>query len=195
MARRGHEDSNYHRAKQEGYVARSVYKLQELDSRYHLLKSGYKVLDLGCHPGSWLQFAAAKVGAKGMVLGVDIQPLNLELPPQASFVESDLLNIDVEHLRLNGAGYDLVMSDVAPRTTGVAHADAARSAELTGVAFDLACQLLKPGGNFVAKVFWSQDAAELMQKVKKVFKQAKNHKPTASQSASREIYLVGLGLK
>ncbi len=195
MARRGQEDSNYRRAKEEGYAARSVYKLKELDARYNLLKSGYKVLDLGCHPGSWLQFTAAKVGARGQVVGVDIQPLQLSLPAWATFIEADLYQITPEILRLPGQTYDLVLSDAAPRTTGVAHADALKSAELTGIALEMACSLLKPGGNMAAKVFWSADAAELMKRMKNFFNQAKAHKPAASTTSSREIYLVGLGLR
>ena len=195
MARRGQEDFNYHRAKQEGFAARSVYKLQELDKRYHLLKNGLYVLDLGCHPGSWLQYAAAKVGNQGRVVGVDIQSLNLTLPSQVQFIEADLCQIAVDRLRLPEAPYDLALSDVAPRTTGVAYADAARSAELTGRALDLACQLLKPRGNFVGKIFWGPEAEALLWRFKKMFNQAKAHKPAASQAASRETYLVGLEFK
>lgn len=176
-------------------MARSVYKLKELDTRYKLLKNGLKVLDLGCHPGSWLQYVANKVGKNGQVVGVDIQPLALALPEQVTFIEADLLTITPAELNTAGPAYDLVISDAAPRTTGVAHADAARSAELTGAAYALALALLKPGGNFVAKIFWSQEAAELMLQMKKAFKQAKTHKPAASTTASRETFLVGLGLQ
>ena len=176
-------------------MARSVYKLQELDQRYKLLRPGLKVLDLGCHPGSWLQYCAGKVGTNGLVVGVDIQPLALALPARVNFIQADLLAVNADELRQAAREYDIVISDVAPRTTGVAHADAMRSVELTGKALKLAQALLKAGGNFVAKVFWSAEAAELMQDMKISFTQAKTSKPAASASVSRETYLVGLGLK
>jgi 23S rRNA (uridine2552-2'-O)-methyltransferase len=195
MTRRGQEDSRYRRAKREGFAARSVYKLQELDRRYGLLRSGFYVLDLGCHPGSWLQYCASQVGGQGRVVGVDIQPVNLNLPPQAEARQADLLTLNSDELRLSGHDYDIVISDAAPRTTGLAHADAARSAELAAAALRLALSLLKPRGNFVAKVFWGEEAAGLLNNMKLLFIQAKASKPAASAAASREIYLLGLGFK
>ena len=176
-------------------MARSVYKLEELDKRYSLLKLGMRVLDLGCHPGSWLQYCAKKVGASGYLLGVDIQPIELALPGQVKVMEADLLQLNAMELNIDVPEYDIVISDVAPRTTGVAHADAARSAELTAKGLSLAGELLKTNGSFVAKVFWSEDAAGILKDMKQMFTQAKTSKPTASTSASRETYLVGLGRK
>jgi 23S rRNA (uridine2552-2'-O)-methyltransferase len=193
MTRRGQEDHNYRRAKQDGYAARSVYKLQELDSRYHFLRAGLKVLDLGCHPGSWLQYCAQRVGAGGFVEGVDLQPLKVELVPQARFLRADILALDAGCLSFEH--YDLVISDAAPRTTGVPHADGARSAELTAKALSLACDLLTPGGNFAGKIYWSQEGQELLRAMKKFFSKTKAHKPAGSQAASRETYLIGLNFK
>jgi 23S rRNA (uridine2552-2'-O)-methyltransferase len=195
MTRQGQEDYHYHRARREGFAARSVYKLAELDRRYHLLRPGFYVLDLGCHPGSWLQYCAARVGEEGRVLGVDLKPVLLPLPPQVQVRQADLLTLNGDELRLPGGNYDIVMSDAAPRTTGLAHADAACGAELAAAALNLARLLLKPGGNFVAKVFWSQEAAPVLKNMKPLFARAKASKPAASASASRETYLVGLGLK
>jgi 23S rRNA (uridine2552-2'-O)-methyltransferase len=195
MTRRGQEDYRYRRAKQEGFAARSVYKLQELDRRYGLLRPGFYVLDLGCHPGSWLQYCASRIGGQGRAVGVDIQPVSLPLPPQAEARQADLLTLNSDELRLSRQDYDIVISDAAPRTTGLVHADAARSAELTAASLRLALALLKPRGNFVAKVFWSEEAAGLLSNMKLLFTQAKASKPAASAAASREIYLLGLGLE
>jgi 23S rRNA (uridine2552-2'-O)-methyltransferase len=195
MARQGQEDHHYRRAKQEGFAARSVYKLAELDRRYGLLRSGFHVLDLGCHPGSWLQYCAERVGRAGRVLGVDIQPVTLSLPPQAQVKQADVLTLNGEELRLWGRNYDIVISDMAPRTTGLAHTDAARSAELAAAALDLALVLLKAQGNFVVKIFWSPEAAELLKMMKTLFVRAKASKPAASAAVSRETYLLGLGRK
>ncbi len=192
MNRRGQPDSYYQKAKQEGFAARSVYKLKEMDQRYRLLRGGSRVLDLGSHPGSWLQYAAARVGPNGLVVGVDRQPLPVALPGNARFLEADLLALPVEAVAPY-APFDLVMSDAAPRTTGVSHADVAGTLALAEKALDLAEALLKPGGAFVAKVFMGPGVEELLARLRRGFAPAKAHKPTASRAQSREIYLFGRG--
>jgi 23S rRNA (uridine2552-2'-O)-methyltransferase len=188
-------DSYYQRAKKEGYAARSVYKLKDMDRRYRLLGRGLKVLDLGCHPGSWLQYTSAKVGPKGLVVGVDIQPLGVKAAPNVRFVQADMLGLTPGELSSWAPAYDLVLSDAAPRTTGVAHADVAKSLELAAKALELGLTLLRPGGNLVAKAFFGDGTDELIHRLKAAFKQGKAHKPPASKTGSREIYLIGLGRK
>lgn len=195
MARRTQLDKYYRQAKKDGFAARSVYKLEEIDRRYRLLKRGQTILDLGCHPGSWLQFASQKAGPGGLVVGVDIQPLGVELPANARFLQADITGLTPEELKEFAPGYDLVISDAAPRTTGVMHADIAASLELARVALDLALNLLKPGGSFLAKIFQGPGADELIRDVKRSFKLGKAHKPPASRSGSKEIYLLGQGKK
>ena len=197
MTRPGHPDALYRRAKSQGYVARSVYKLQEMDRRYRLLRPGQAVLDLGCHPGSWLQFAAQKVGNKGRLVGVDLQPPGVALPPGVGFIQADVLELTPGGLRERSGieAFDLVLSDVAPRTTGVRDRDAAASLELTQAALELALALLKPAGSFLAKVYFGPGVDDLIRRVKRAFKLGKGHKPDASRSASREIYILGRGLK
>ncbi|MCB2225563.1 MAG: RlmE family RNA methyltransferase [Desulfarculaceae bacterium] len=197
MTRPGHPDAYYRRAKSQGYAARSVYKLQEMDRRYGLLKSGQAVLDLGCHPGSWLQFAAQKVGKKGRLVGVDLQPPGVQMPPGAHFIQADVLAISPGDIREQTGieSFDLVLSDVAPRTTGIKDRDAAASLELSEAALDMALGLLKPGGSFLAKVYFGPGVDELIRRVKRAFKLGKGHKPDASRSASKEIYILGKGLK
>lgn len=195
MARRGQEDAYYHRAKREGYAARSVYKLEELDRRFSLLRKGQKVLDLGCHPGSWLQYISAKVGPGGLVVGVDLKPPAIELGGNARFVQGDMLAISAGELAGLCPVYDLVLSDAAPQTTGIAHADQARSGELAARAFELALSLLRPGGDLVAKVYHGPEAQDLTRRVKQAFKQGKAYKSQVTTSGSREMFLVGKGLK
>lgn len=195
MARRGQEDAYYHQAKKDGYVARSVYKLQEMDKRYQLLRRGMKVLDLGCHPGSWLQYASDRVGPKGLVVGVDIQPLKLTLPGNARFIEADLLDFNHQALKEFAPAFDAVISDAAPHTTGIRHADAARSLELSGRSVELGCSVLKKGGILVCKVYQGAGMEDLVRRVKQGFKMGKTYTPTVTTKGSREMFLVGKGFK
>jgi len=195
MSRRGREDTYYKRAKQEGYAARSAFKLADMDKRYRLLSRGQRVLDLGCHPGSWLQYTSEKVGDNGLVVGVDLKPPSVALPQWVRFIQGDVLELTVERLRQETPIYDIMLSDVAPKTTGVRFADAAASQELVEKAMELAFELLKPGGSFAAKIYGNQNMGELVARLKGRFEMAKAHKPPASKSASREIYLLGCGFK
>jgi len=195
MTRPGQLDARYRRAKQEGFAARSVYKLQEMDGRYQLFRPGQRVLDLGAHPGSWSQFASQRVGRGGLVLGVDLQEPGVALGPNVHWLVADLMTLTADQLRAPAPAFDLVLSDAAPRTTGVAHADAAASLELTRRALDLALELLTPGGSFLAKVYFGPGVEDLIRRVKAAFSLGKAHKPEASRAASREIYLLGRGLR
>lgn len=195
MARRTQLDARYRRAKEEGYAARSVFKLEDMDRRYQLLKKGQAVLDLGCHPGSWLQYTARRVGSGGLVLGVDLKPPTVDLPAQVKFLQADVLDLTPEHLSTLAPPLDAVLSDVAPATTGVVHADQAKSLALAEAALDLALALLRPGGVFVAKVYQGSGTDQLIRRVKTAFTLGKGHKPPGSRSASRETYILGRGLK
>src|SRR5262249_40145646 len=124
------QDHYFKQAKQQGYAARSAFKLEEIDKRQRLLKLGMHVLDLGCAPGSWTQYAAERVGSQGRVLGIDLQPVAISLPPQAVARQGDAFETAPAVLTEGGRMFDVVLSDMAPRTTGIPSADAARSAEL-----------------------------------------------------------------
>jgi 23S rRNA (uridine2552-2'-O)-methyltransferase len=195
MTRRGQPDAHYRRAKEAGFAARSVYKLEEMDRRYGLLAARQRVLDLGCHPGSWMQYAAARVGPGGLVLGVDLQPPSVELPAWTRFVQADVLVLTAQGLREFAPAFDVVISDVAPRTSGVMVRDMALSAELTAKAVGLALALLRPGGSMVAKVYNGPEVEDLIRRVKAAFALGKAHKPEASRAASKELYILGRGLK
>ena len=197
MTRLGRPDAYYRRAKSQGYAARSVFKLQEMDRRYGLLRPGQAVLDLGCHPGSWLQYASQKVGRSGRLVGVDLQEPGVSMPQGSCFIQADLLELTPREVRERSGVefFDLVLSDVAPRTTGIKDRDAAASLELSQAALDMALAVLRPGGAFLAKVFFGPGVDELIRQVKGAFKLGKGHKPDASRSASKEIYMLGRGLK
>lgn len=187
-------DTFTQRAKAAGYPARSVFKLEEIDRRCRLLRPGQRVLDLGCAPGSWLLYAAQKVGPKGLVRGVDLKPLDVPLPPHARAIAGDALtpNEEVSAFLQEGAPYDVVVSDMAPSTSGTAFADQARSAELVARTLDVADALLAEGGAWVAKLFMGEALAELRKRVRATFEEERVIRPEGTRAVSSEVFLVGL---
>ena len=189
------QDHYARRAKQDGFAARSAYKLEEIDRRKGLLKAGQRVLDLGCAPGSWLQYAAARVGENGMVIGIDVQPVAVALPPQARALEGDVFGPVTDMLPHGGRGFDVILSDMAPKTTGVPSGDAARSAALARRALELARALLRPGGVLLVKVFQGGEYPALRQEFRACFQRVTVEKPKASRSESVEVFLLGTGFQ
>ena len=194
MSRFNKEDPWFHRAKREGFAARSVYKLRESDKRHHLFRPGQKVLDLGCAPGSWLQYVARRVGPHGAVAGVDLSEVKITLPEWVTVIRADMYHLDLEQLRGVARRFDHVISDAAPATTGVAWADHARSVELARRSFTIAGELLRPGGAWVAKVFQGEDYPPFRTEVRSAFRKLAESKPKSSRQRSVEIFLVGIGL-
>jgi 23S rRNA (uridine2552-2'-O)-methyltransferase len=190
-----YRDQYFLKAKQNKYPARSVYKLQEADKRFKLLRPGQKVLDLGAAPGSWSLYATQKVGASGMVLALDLKPLGIELPASGHFVQGDVFDASCaahDHI-LSTAPFDIVLSDMAPQTTGVKFADQARSLELALQALALCEQCLIKGGAFVVKFFEAQEAKELLDQMRGMFSRVQGFKPKSSRSESKEMFYVALG--
>jgi 23S rRNA (uridine2552-2'-O)-methyltransferase len=190
-------DRFFLKAKNENFAARSVYKLQEIDTKYRIFRSGQVCLDLGCSPGSWSQYASQKVGERGRVLGVDLQPVTVNLP-NAVFIEADLRDLKLEDVfREHGfePPFDIVISDMAPKTTGIKFTDQARSMELCELALQTASRFLKPGGAFVCKFFESGDFAALRKQFQNVFRKVEFVKPESTRSMSKEIFFVGLDKK
>lgn len=187
------KDHYFHKAKREGFFARSIYKLEEADKKFNLVNSGANVLDLGCAPGSWLQYLSKKVGKEGKVVGVDLVPSKFSANNTKTIV-ADVLSIEIEELRKLGS-FDLVTSDLAPSTRGIPEADAAKSLELAKRAFEIARLVLKSGGKFFVKIFEGPDTKKLRDEMKNYFEQVKAFKPKASRAESREYYIVGLGFK
>lgn len=190
------KDRFFHKAKAEGFAARSVYKLQELDQKFKILKAGQTVLDLGSSPGSWSQYASQKI-ANGRLLGVDLSPMTVSLP-NAVFIQADLRDLKLEEIFTEHGfkpPFDVVMSDMMAKTTGIKDADQARSLELCELALSVAQRFLKPGGTFVCKFFQSGEFGKLRADIKREFERVEALKPESTRSISKEIFLVGLKKK
>jgi 23S rRNA (uridine2552-2'-O)-methyltransferase len=194
MPNRSRPDHYSRRARSEGYRARSVYKLEELDTRFGLVRSGARVLDLGAAPGSWSQYAARKVGPAGLVLAIDLQEMPaLEGITNVQAITADLFAASTaETIREHGP-FDLVMSDAAPRTTGNRTVDTARSAALVEEVLAMCSFSLRAGGSFVAKVFQGGDEQALLAQTRDWFETGRLIKPKASRTESFETFLVGIG--
>jgi 23S rRNA (uridine2552-2'-O)-methyltransferase len=192
MPRPGQPDYYRQRARAEGYVARAIYKLKEVDEKHHLFKAGQRVLDLGCSPGSWLQYIAGRVGPRGLVVGVDANPVEIPLASPLYFVQGELTSIDLKTITAISPVFDVVVSDLAPKTTGLRQVDQQRSLELAFLAWDWAQKLLRSGGHFLVKVFEGPDTGALMAVLKASFKSCRVVKPAGSRPASREIYFLSL---
>lgn len=189
-----YQDHFFQKAKKDNYPARSVYKLMEMDKKFKLLGPGQNILDLGAAPGSWSLYLAGKVGLKGHVLAVDLHVPDISFPDQVSFVQGDVFDGDSKAgvwIREN-APFDLVLSDMAPQTTGVKFTDQARSFNLAMEALNLARRFLKANGGFVVKILEGPDIQELQKQMRSLFKKVKHFKPKSSRSESKEIFLVGL---
>lgn len=178
-------------AKERGFAARSVFKLEDIDRRAGLLKKGQRVLDLGAAPGSWSQYAAERIGPTGKLLAVDLFPFAHAVGPNVTFLAGDALSLDREALSLF-APYDVVLSDMAPSTTGTREADQARSFELFMHALELAAGLLLKGGSFVGKIFMSGDFPAAKRRVRELFEEERTMRPEGTRDQSFEIFVVGL---
>jgi 23S rRNA (uridine2552-2'-O)-methyltransferase len=178
-------------AKEAGYPARSVFKLEDIDWRTRLLRPGMHVLDLGAAPGSWALYAAQKIGRTGKLLAIDLEPVSTALPPDAVFVQGDALSLSNETLAMF-APYDVVLSDMAPRTTGSRVTDQARSFELFMRALAVAATLGKPGGAFVGKIFMSDDLPQARAELKRHYAVERLIRPEGTRSGSMEVFIVGL---
>ena len=189
------KDHYFHKAKRDGYVARSAYKLEEIDKKHRILRNGNLVLDLGCSPGSWLQYASRKVGEKGKVLGVDLQTVKLSLPQNVKVIQADIFEMTVNDLEMNGGMVDVILSDMAPKTTGIRDTDAQRSYALNQQVLELSGDLLRPQGTLLVKAFQGAPLEQLRREFSNSFAQVKLCKPKSSRSESVEIFLLGLNKK
>ena len=191
------KDHYSERARKEQYPARSVYKLKEAQKKFRLIKKGDRVLDLGCSPGSWMLYAAEQTGKQGRVLGIDLKAVKHHMPPQAETLEADILTIDRAWLENQGLlkFFNVVLSDMAPATTGNKMLDSARSFRLCQAALEVAEMALKPGGAFICKIFQGEEFKEFSDAVRIRFRNHRIFKPLSSRKVSKEIFVVGLGFK
>lgn len=191
------KDHFFQRAKQRGFRARSAFKLEELVQRFGLVRPGARVLDLGAAPGGFLQVVAKTVGPSGLAVGVDLVPLR---PFNEAWVRTAVVDVLADDARAQieavaEGPYDAVLSDMAPKTTGVRATDEARSLRLAERALGLAQALGKPGSSFVAKLFMGGDFETFRARLRDVYREVKVVRPEATRSSSVEVYLVGLGLR
>ena len=189
------KDHYFHKAKKDGYAARSVYKIEEIDKKYRIIRTGNKVLDLGCSPGSWLQYASIKVGNSGHVLGVDLQPVKISLPSHVKVIQEDIFEVTDEDLKIKGGKADVILSDMSPKTSGIRTTDVQRSFELNKKVLYLANDILCPEGSLLVKAFQGKLFDELRYEFKKMFTDVKLCKPKSSRSESVEIFILGRGKK
>ena len=171
------KDHYFHKAKRNGYVARSAYKLEEIDKKHKIIRKGNLVLDLGCSPGSWLQYARRKVGEEGEVLGVDLKPVNHPLPSHVKVLQGDIFELTAKDLGMSGGMIDVILSDMAPKTTGIRATDAQRTYVLNKQDLRLAKELLRPQGMLLVKAFQGASLDELRSAFRNSFAKVKLCKP------------------
>lgn len=191
------QDYYFNKAKQENYPARSVYKLKEIHARFKIFKPGMRVLDLGAAPGSWSLAAAEYIGEAGRVLGLDLKGSRTAFPPQVTFMQADIFDLTPEFMELlqKIGPFHIVMSDMAPSTTGSRSTDQARSAALVLEAFSLARAHLRLEGSFVVKFFMGPDIQVFGKNLRKEFDLVKSFKPQSSRSESFENFYIAKGFK
>lgn len=182
-------DSYFLRAKAEGYLARSAYKLIEIDNRTKFLRNASKVIDLGCAPGSWLQVASKRCSPRAHIVGVDLKPVEHPMPDSVRTVVADVMTLDPSTLPDPGP-FDAVISDMAPNTGG--HGDDLRSAALCREVLALLPQLLAPGGTLVMKILEGAETQSVLRETRQVFDNGRQFKPKACREVSRETYIIGM---
>jgi len=188
MYRKDRQNEFYTRlAKEENYPARSVYKLKEMDEKYHIIKPGDRVLDLGCSPGSWLLYLSQRVGDKGQVVGVDIEEVKIPKKTNIVFIKKDILDLQESDFKDK---FEVVVSDLAPKTSGIKSLDSGKSLELAEKSFEIAKSVLVPEGNFVCKIFEGEENDEFFKRVGDSFAFAKRFKPKAVIKKSKEFYII-----
>ncbi|MCR4736448.1 MAG: RlmE family RNA methyltransferase [Treponema sp.] len=198
MAGNSYEKPDYwsQKAFSEGYPARSVYKLKEIDEKFGMIKKNYTVLDLGAAPGSWTTFLLRKMEGSGKVVSCDLNPLSKDVKGEnLVFLQGDLNAPEIRQQIKALGPYDLVVCDAAPKTTGNRTVDTARSEQLVEMAVLYAQTMLKTGGNFAVKIFQNGDQQKILKSMREIFTQAKGFKPEACRAESFETYLIGIKKK
>ncbi len=191
--KQGKWNDHYSRkAKKERFPARSVYKLQEMQQKYNLIKKGDRILDLGCSPGSWLLYAAKLTGNKGHIVGIDLKPVTINVPRNVTTYTGDIFSFGSFSQSI-GNEFNVVISDMAPSTTGIKNVDSARSFNLCQAALEIAQNVLLPGGSFACKIFQGEDFKQFSDYVKSYFATCNIFKPKSSRKASKEIYIIAKG--
>jgi len=196
MGRRDKLDHYSLKAQKEGYPARSIYKLEEIQNKFKIMKPGQKIIDVGASPGSWTMYALKITQGKGLVVGADLKPLNLKKSyPNLFFMQGDVFKKETADFLCERGPFDVVLSDAAPSTTGNRLVDTSKSYYLVEEILTLADKILKPTGHCVVKVFQGEDSKLLLDRMKTIFTEVKSFKPKSVRSESFEIYYIGLNKK
>ncbi len=182
------------RAMQRGFNSRAIFKLEEIDRKHKLIARNHRVLDLGCAPGSWLQYAATRTGPGGALVGIDRFEVDLGLA-NGRTLSGNVYKVSIEELLGDLDNFDVVLSDMAPDTTGVRQLDQTRSEQLFTRALDIADATLSPGGHFVGKIFQGPEFQELIKRCRFSFEKVKMIKPEGSRKESIEQYICGIGFQ
>ncbi len=186
-------DDHYARqAKKDKWLARSVFKLEEINRRHKILKKGMKVLDLGCYPGSWSQYCIRSVGDGGLVFGIDLKKPERLSSANFRFIHADVFSLEIEKLTMETGAVDIVISDMAPSTTGIKTTDESRSLALAQRALEIARAALRKKGNFLCKVFEGEELKTFTSELSHNFRTIKLLRPKAIRKRSREVYVLGL---
>ena len=190
------QDAGYKEAKKRGFVARSALKLEEIDKKHNLYRKGMKILDLGCAPGSWLQYASTRVGPSGLLWGIDLDPVRVDLKNVTTAV-GNIFEVKADDERLKAyLPFDLIQSDAMIKTTGVAESDCARSLSLVEYGIQLAEKgALVKGGTFIAKVFEGPGFTPFYVEFKRKFRRCSVNKPDSIRQGSREVYVLGFDFR
>ena len=185
------QDHYFRKAKKDHYVARSAYKLEEINQKHHLFKKGDKVLDLGCAPGSWLQYLSKVLGQNGLAVGIDRYEIKIALPDNVRFIQADINDLEGRSPGEFSEQYDAVISDMAPKTTGVRLVDTERSFQLCQMAMWFAETWLKPEGSLLVKSFQGSPHQRLLTQFREQYQIVKTVKPKSSRQESVELFLLG----
>ncbi len=189
------KDHYFRKAKKDGYAARSVYKIEEIDKKYRIFRKGNKVLDLGCSPGSWLQYVSRKIGNSGLVLGVDLKPVKISLPSNVKVIQADIFDLKYEELEIKGGQADIILSDMAPKISGIRTTDVHLSFELNEKVLNLANEILCFEGTLLVKAFQGILLDKMCSEFRKIFSKVKLCKPKSSRPESIEIFILGTDKK
>ncbi len=190
-------DFYFKKAKEMNFAARSIFKLEELDQKFKILKKGNRVLDLGCAPGSWSQYVSKVIGPEGRGIGIDLQKVTINLP-NVTFIQGDAFDAEIVKNCMQNSGieiFDVVISDMAPKTTGIRITDQQRSYELCLRALEAAKNHLRIGGNFIIKFFQSDSFELIIKELRQSFEKVEILKPKSTRKNSFEIFIVGLRKK
>lgn len=192
--KKSRHDRFFKKARKQGYRARAVFKLEEIDRKLDFIGKGARVLDLGCSPGSWLQYCRRRAGRSAELVGIDVNELR-EPVPGARILCGDVHQVDVAELLGDIEAFDVVLSDMAPNTTGIRNVDQARSEALFERALIIAEETLAPGGNFLGKLFQGPAFNDLVKRCRQGFTRVKIMKPEGSRTRSIEQYVIAQGYK